>query len=450
MGWPDVQEAVAAEWARYEERMPGSAAAFAAARGPMPGGDSRSTLFHPPHPLFLDRGAGSRVWDVDGNELVDLTNNHTALVHGNAHPVVLDAVRRQLERGTCFSGPTPLQIEVADLLTARVPSLDQVRFCASGTEAVLHATRAARAFTGRLRIAKAEGAYHGSHDDVFVSTHTGPDDAGPADRPHPVARAGGLGRSALVDTLVFPFNDVDATVAVLREAGPELAAVLVEPVMGSAGMIPADPGWIAAVREVTTEVGALLVVDEVITFRLTVSGGQGWFGIAPDLSCFGKMLGGGFPLGAFGGRADVMAAFDPTGEGPEVAHPGSMNAWSVGLAACQATLGHLDADRIADLNARGDDLRARLQAVADRRGAPLRMTGAGSLLGLHLTDRRVRTYRDTWAEDRELAHGVFLGLVSEGVLTDPRGAACLSTVTTEDDLDRAEGALARLLERLSG
>ncbi len=449
MGWPDGNGALAAEWGRYEERTPASAACFDAARHSMPGGDSRSTLYHPPHPLYLERGEGSRVWDVDGHELVDLTNNHTALVHGNAHPVVLEAARRQLDLGTCFSGPTPLQVEVADLLTARVPSLDQVRFCASGTEAVLHATRAARAFTGRLRIAKAEGAYHGSHDDVFVSTHPDPDEAGPADHPRSVARARGLGRSALADTVIFPFNDVDATATVLREAGPDLAAVLVEPVMGSAGMIPADPVWFAAVRELATETGALLLVDEVITLRLTLSGGQGWFGITPDLSCFGKMLGGGFPLGAFGGRAEVMAAFDPTGEGPDVAHPGSMNAWSVGLAACRATLDHLDVDRLAALNAQGDDLRSRLQAVAERRGAPLRLTGAGSLLGLHPTDRRVRTHRDTWTEDRDLGHALFLGLINEGVLTDPRGAACLSTVTTVEDLDRAEAALDRLLVRLS-
>jgi glutamate-1-semialdehyde 2,1-aminomutase len=389
------------------------------------------------------------VWDVDGNELVDLTNNHTALVHGNAHPVVLDEVRQRIEDGSCFSGPTPLQVETAALLTERVASVDQVRFCASGSEATLHATRAARAFTGRPLIAKAEGAYHGSQDDVFVSTHPGPDEAGPVDRPRAVPRAPGLGRSAAADTVVVPFNDAEAAVAILREVGSDLAAVLVEPVMGSAGMIPADADYLAALREVTTEVGALLVVDEVITLRLAPGGGQERYRLVPDLSCFGKMLGGGFPLGAFGGRADVMALFDPTDGGPEVGHPGSMNAWTVGLAACGATLRHLTADRIEHLNERGEALRGRLQAVADEGGLALKVTGAGSLFGFHLTAGPVRTYRDTWAEDRDLAHALFLGLINEGVLTDPRGAACLSTVTTEGDLDHAVGAFGRVVERLS-
>ena len=435
---------------RYAEHTPRSAELFAAAQGSLPGGDSRSTLYHPPHPLYLDHGAGNRVWDVDGHELVDLTNNHTALVHGNAHPAVLDAVRAQLDRGTAFSGPVALQVEVADTLTDRVPGLDKVRFCASGTEATLHATRAARAFTGRLKIAKAEGAYHGSQDDVFVSTHPQPAQAGPADRPASVARADGLHRAALDDTVVFPFNDVDATAAILREHADDLAAVLVEPVMGSAGMIPADPGYLVAVREVCDEIDALLVVDEVITFRLALGGGQAWAGIEADLSCFGKMLGGGFPLGAFGGRADVLAAFDPTADGgPAVGHPGSMNAWAVGLVAARATLELLDQAAIDELARKGDDLRERLRKVAADRGAALTVTGAGSLFGLHLTDGPVRTFRDTWAEDKELALALYLGLVNEGVLTDPRGAGCLSTVSTDDDLALAAEALDRVLARLT-
>ncbi len=440
---------VAREVGRYRDATPGSAALFAEAQRSLPGGDSRSTLYYAPYPLAMARGAGSRVWDVDGHELVDLTNNHTALVHGNAHPLVLDAVRVQLDRGSCFSGPVALQVDVADRLTARMSGLDQVRFCASGTEATLHAVRAARAFTGRLRIAKAEGAYHGSQDDVFVSTHPRPDQAGPADQPFAVARADGLHRSALADTVVFPFNDLGATASILREAGPDLGAVLVEPVMGSAGMIPAEPGYLAGVAEVATEVGALFVVDEVVTLRLAPGGGQAWAGVEADLTCFGKMLGGGFPLGAFGGRADVLAAFDPTPDGgPAVGHPGSMNAWAVGLAAAAATLDLLTPAAIAELGRQGDELRSRLAAVAGERGVPLAVTGAGSLLGLHFTPDPVRTFRDTWAEDRELARGVFLGLINEGVLIDPRGAVCLSTVTTDADLDLVVAAFARVLDRV--
>ena len=441
---------VAAEARRYAERTPGSAALFTAAQRSLPGGDSRSTLYHAPHPLFVDKAAGSRVWDVDGHALVDLTNNHTALVHGNAHPVVLDAVRSQLDRGTCFSGPTALQVAVADRLTSRLPGLERVRFCASGSEATLHAVRAARAFTGRPKIAKAEGAYHGSQDDVFVSTHPSPEQAGPRERPNSVPRAEGLGRSALADTVVFPFNDLDGTAAILRDVGPELAAVLVAPVLGSAGMIPAEPGYLAGVRELADEVGALFVVDEVITLRLALGGGQAWAGAEADLSCFGKMLGGGFPLGAFGGRVDVIDAFDPTVEGgPALGHPGSMNAWAVGLVAAGATLDHLTAERIDELGRSGDDLRERLRSVVAARGVAFTVTGVGSLFGLHVTAGPVRTFRDRWAEDRELALVVYLGLINEGVLTDPRGAGCLSTVTTGADLDLAVDAFDRVLGRLT-
>jgi glutamate-1-semialdehyde 2,1-aminomutase len=265
-----------------------------------------------------------------------------------------------------------------------------------------------------------------------------------------VARAAGLHRSALADTVVFPFNDLDATAAVLREHGPDLAAVLVEPVMGSAGMIPAEPGYLAGVREVAAEVGALFVVDEVITLRLALGGGQAWAGVEADLSCFGKMLGGGFPLGAFGGRDDVLAAFDPTtAGGPVVGHPGSMNAWAAGLVAARTTLDLLDQAAIDELGRRGDDLRERLRKVAADRGAALTVTGAGSLFGLHLTGDPVRTFRDTWAEDKELALALYLGLVDEGVLTDPRGAGCLSTASTDDDLALAAEALDRVLARLT-
>lgn len=444
-----VEDAVAREVAAYRARTPRSAECFAAAGEVLPGGDSRSTLHHAPYPTYLARGLGARVVDVDGNELVDLTFNHTALVHGNAHPEVLAAAKRRLQDGTCFSGPVPEQVAVAERLVARVPGLERVRFCASGTEATLHAVRAARAFTGRPLIAKAEGAYHGSQDDVFVSTHPRPDQAGPVERPNAVPRAAGLGRTALTDTVVFPFNDAEAAGARLREVGDQLAAVLVEPVMGSAGMIPAEPGFLAALRAVCDEVGALLVVDEVITLRLAVGGGQEHARVVPDLSCFGKMLGGGFPLGAFGGSAEVMAGFDPTGpDGPLVGHPGSMNAWALGLVAAGVTLDLLTHRAIVELADLGEEARQRFRAVVADHGAPVTVTGVGSLFGLHVTAGPVGTFRDTWAEDRRLALALYLGLLNEGVLTDPRGAGCLSTVSTRGDVDIAAAALDQVLDRL--
>ncbi len=430
----------------YRDRTPTSARLFVDAVRVLPGGDTRSTLHHHPYPLQLTRGAGTRVWDVDDNEYVDFTNNHTALVHGNAYAPVLNAVREQLESGTCFGTPTPLQIDAARCLVDRVASLERVRFCASGTEATMHATRVSRATTGRRLIAKAEGAYHGSQDDVFVSTHPTPENAGPPERPNAVPRSEGLGRSALTDTIVIPFNDAAAATERLCEIGDDLAGVLVEPVMGSAGMIPAEPEYLRALRDVTRKSGSLLVFDEVITLRLAHGGAQEWFDVAPDLTCFGKMIGGGFPLGAFGGRADVMDRFDPAGD-DALAHPGSMNAYPVALVAAMTTLADLTRTRIDRMNDLGAQLRGRLEAVATSHAVPLQVTGLGSLLALHYRSAPVHSFRDTWDEDRERQQGVFLGLLNEGVLIDRRGAACLSTQTGQAEVDAFVSAFDRVLHR---
>ncbi len=433
---------------RYLTRTPGSARLHADARAVLPGGDTRTTIHHEPYPLYLTAGSGPCVTDVDDNEYLDLTNNHTALIHGNGFAPTVAAVSEQLARGSCFGTPNPLQVQAAELMTARVPSLDLVRFCSSGTEATMQAIRAARAHTRRPLIAKFEGAYHGSEDDVLVSTHPSPAQAGPIGRPRSTPRCDGLGSAALTDTIVLPFNEPDAAVALIEEYRGDLAAVLVEPVMGSAGMIPADRAYLHAVRDSAAEISALFVVDEVITFRLAPAGGQEWFDLDPDLSCFGKMLGGGLPLGAFGGRAEVMSRFDPAR--PDVlAPPGSMSCNAAALASSITALGALTLERIVKMNQLGDDLRQSATNVIARHAVDMTITGAGSLIGLHYTSDPVRTFRDTWAEDRALGHQVFLGLLNEGVLVDRRGAACLSTASTPDHIVAFEHALDAVLGRLT-
>jgi glutamate-1-semialdehyde 2,1-aminomutase len=439
----------AAATARYRERTPTSARLAAEAGRWLPGGDSRATLHHEPYPLFLDRAEANRVVDVDGNEYVDLTGNHSALVHGNRPAPVVEAVIDQLGRGSCFPAPTRAQVDLARELVGRVPSVESVRFTNSGTEATLHATRGARAATGRHRIAKVEGGYHGSQDDVFVSIHPRPDRAGPIDRPASTPKSRGLRRGTTDDTLVLPLNRPAEAGHLIREAGTDLAAVLVEPVLGSAGMLAADDDYLVALREATEEVGALLILDEVITFRLALGGAQELAGIRPDITCYGKMIGGGLPLGAFGGREDLLGLYDPTGSGPEVVHSGSLNANPLSLAAGLAAVRALTSEAIADLNARGDRLRAAWSRVGDEAGVALTVTGRGSLLGLHFVPGPVRDIRDTWAADRALGHAVFLSMMNEGLLIDPRGVSCLSTATTDDDIERAVAALATILVRLA-
>jgi hypothetical protein len=256
--------------AAYRARTPISAALHAEASAVMPGGDTRTVAFHAPYPLAIQHGQGCVLWDADGNEYIDLLNNYTSLIHGHAHPAVTAAVSAQLPLGTAFPAPNAVQTRLATILTDRVASVDLVRFCNSGTEAVMNALRAARAFTGRDLIVKVEGGYHGTYDDVEVSVHPDPavETAGSADAPLPVLDAIGVPANTIEAVSVIPFNDVAAAERVFRERGDDIAAVIVEPVMGAGGMIPAEESFLEALRALTIETGALLIFDEVMSFRL--------------------------------------------------------------------------------------------------------------------------------------------------------------------------------------
>lgn len=392
----------------YRRRTPRSGAYFREAAAYLPGGDSRSTLFYPPYPAVFVRGEGSRLVDLDGNELLDFTGNHSALPLGYGRPEVLAAAERQLVLGTAFPGPTEPQVRLARLLHERVPSIELVRFTSSGTEASLNAIRAARRFTGRRRIARAEGSYHGSLDETIG--------------PHP-------------DTIVFPFNRPDEAASLIETHASELAAVLIEPVQGSAGMLPATDGFLRQLREVTARHGIVLVFDEVVSFRIAWGGAQEHFGITPELTVLGKLIGGGFPLGAFGGRADIMGQFDPSRGGPAIPHPGSLNANPMSLATGAATLELLTREEIARINGLGEQLRARLDATLRDAGLDARITGCGSLFAIHPAEpgHRLR---------------LFLGLYNAGVLIDPRGVGTISTALGEPELDRFVEAAAPVATRI--
>jgi glutamate-1-semialdehyde 2,1-aminomutase len=386
----------------YRRRTPASERFFLEARRYLPGGDSRSTLFYQPYPAVLARGSGCTVTDLDGNALLDFSGNHSVLIHGYNHPAVMAAVERQLELGTCFAGPTEPQLPLARMLCERIPSVELVRFTNSGTEATLQAIRVARAFTGRRRVARAQAAYHGSLETTMDPSHP--------------------------DAVVIPFDDADEAARTIEARSRELAAVLVEPVQGSAGMIPAGRDYLERLREVTARLGILLVFDEVVSFRIAWGGAQEHYGVTPDLTVLGKLIGGGFPLGALGGRADVMALFDPSNGPPVVPHPGSYNANPMSLVAGAATLQLLTREAIAELNRRGDALRAKLGEWFDRTDTRARITGLGSLFAIH-------------PAAPELRRRIFLGLYNQGVLIDPRGVGTLSTAIGEPETARFLDAL---------
>jgi glutamate-1-semialdehyde 2,1-aminomutase len=411
----------------------------------LPGGDSRSTIYYFPYPMFFARGEGFWLYDADGNRFLDFTCNHTSLILGYGDSHVQAALREQLELGTCFPGPTEPQIRLARMICERVPSIERVRFTSSGTEATMNALRGARAFTGRTKVVKAEGAFHGTEDIMEVSIAPNVQLAGPQDHPIGLAHVEGIPEGVFEDVVIMPFNDPVGAEKVIEEHGDEVAAVIVEPVMGSAGMIPATGEYLQTLRDVTRRLGALLIFDEVITYRLAPGGAQEHFGINPDLTCLGKMIGGGLPLGAFGGRADVMSLFDPSKGRPPIHHGGSLNANPLSLVAGAATLEQLTPDVYDRLSRMGDRLRRNLEGLFRDMEIPVQVTGLGSLFAFHLTDGPVNDYRDAQRGNQALRHEIFLGLLNEGIVMDPRGAGCLSALIGEDQIDTFVTTMQRVL-----
>ena len=436
--------------ADYRRRTLGSAARHQAARRVMPGGDTRTVAFHAPYPLYLVEGNGCRLTDVDGNEYVDLLNNYTSLIHGHAHPASVEAVATQVPRGTAFAAGFEAQISLAELLTERVASVDLIRFCNSGTEAVMNALRAARAFTGRDLIVKMEGGYHGTYDDVEVSIHPDLADSaiGPDHAPRAVLDSGGLPANTTDAVLVLPYNDVDAAERLLTERGSEIAAVIVEPVMGSGGMIPAEHAYLTALRALTAENGIVLIFDEVMTFRLEPGGIQERYRIRPDLTTFAKIIGGGFPVGAFGGREAIMRQFDPSRPNP-LWQSGTFNGNAVTMVAGLAAMEHYPPAEVARINALGDRLRTGLNDLFAERGVPGEATGYGSFVNAHLTARGVRDYRTAAAGDRALQRLMHLALLQDGVFCAPRLLCCTSTAMDEGTIEQALAAFDRALARIS-
>lgn len=408
----------------------------------LPGGNTRTTVFMKPYPVYAARGEGCRVIDVDGVSRIDCINNFTAGIHGHAHPRLVEAATRQIALGSAFGMPTEAEIDLAELLAERLDSVDHVRFCNSGTEAVMMALKAARAYTGRARIAKCEGAYHGSYDYAEVSLDPGPETWG-ANAPVSVAYAKGTPPNVLADTLTLPFNDVDAAVSLIREHGQDLACILVDPMPNRAGLVPADRAYLEALREVSREVGALLIFDEVITFRLGYKGAQGLWGIRPDLTTLGKIIGGGFPVGAVSGGAEFMAVFDPTSGKPALPHGGTFSANPVTMRAGHAAMEMLDEAAFARLDAIGERMRAGTNEAFARHGVPGRAVGLGSLAKIHFTDRPVRDYRSAYQTPQEAARlaRFNLGLLNRGVLAAGYGLFALSTPMSDADLDHIVEAI---------
>jgi glutamate-1-semialdehyde 2,1-aminomutase len=434
----------------YRSWSPESARLSEEARRCFPGGDTRMSAHYGPYPLFIERAEGSRLHDADGHEIVDFMNNFTSLILGHANPKVVDAVSEQMRIGSAYAAPTRSQLELAQLLRRRVPSLEQLRFTSSGTEATTMTLRAARAFTGRDRVMKMEGGYHGSYELAEVSLVPIPDKAGPPDAPSAVPIDASHAQSVLSDVVICPYNDPEGARRLIARHASELAAVIVEPVLGSMGMIPATTPFLQALREATLAHGVLLVFDEVITLRLGLGGAQSLHGVVPDLTAMGKIIGGGLPIGAFGGREEVMRVFHPEQPRP-VMHASTFSGNPISMAAGAAAMAQVDADLLARLDALGARLRAGFDRAFAERGVRGRTTGAGSLSNVHLCDGPLENARDTVAGLVRSRHGnalLHLMMLQRGVASASRLMYCISAPMTEADVDLAIAALDDALREL--
>lgn len=427
-----------------------SAQWFQEAKRFIPGGTSKANLHMKPHPLYIREGSGCWATDLDGVKRLDCINSFTGLIHGHAFPPVVKAVTEQLSRGTNFSFSTPEELALAKLMVERVTGVEQIRFGNSGTEAVMMAIKAARAYTGRDRIAKFEGAYHGYYDDIQVSFNSTPQNWGPADAPSSTPSSGGIPKHRVQETLVLPWNDIESTERLIVKHKHELAAVIVDPLANRMGFIPPAPGFLEHLRAVTRAHGILIIFDEVISFRVSYQGAQGRYGGDPDLTAFGKIMGGGFPVGATGGKAAVMAVFDPGTSGPRIASGGTYSANPVTMAAGWAAMQALDQEAFVRLEDMGTRLRKRLNETFKKSGQKGQVTGEGSLFRFMMVDRPLRNYRDTIEPDADArTYRLFMALLDAGIMVASNGLACLSTPMGEAELDRIESALEQALAELA-
>lgn len=380
-------------------------------------------------PLFIDHAEGCLIFDVDGNRYIDYVGSWGPMILGHRDPAVIEAIGDVLTRGTSFGAPTDLEVELAQLVIEAVASVDMVRMVNSGTEATMSAIRLARGFTGRDAVIKFDGCYHGHADALLVEAGSGVATLGIPGSP-------GVPESFVAQTFSLPYNDIDGVKQVMDNQGQKIACVIVEPVAGNMGCVPPVPGFLEALRELTEDSGSLLIFDEVMTgFRVAYGGAQSLYGISPDLSCFGKIIGGGMPVGAYGGRRDIMEGIAPQGS---VYQAGTLSGNPVAMAAGIATLKQLNLPNFyEDLDRKSDRLATGLLEAAERAGIKAGAERVGSMLGLFFTDQKVRNFDDAKTSNLELFSAYYKSMRDKGIYLAPSQfeAAFVSAAHTDEHID---------------
>ena len=429
----------------FKQRTQGSEEWDARAKKSMPGGDTRASSYYTPYPAYMVRGEGCYLYDLDENRYIDFLNNYTSLIHGHAHPATVSAIQEQAARGTVLGSAAEVTVEHAEMLCSRVPSLESVRYCNSGTEATHLAMRAARAFTGKDVIVKMDGGYHGSHD--YVQVNVKPDTA-EEDLPRRRLTTRGVPAAVMEGMQVVPFNDLDALEDLLRAHSGEIAAIILEPVLGSGGGVEPQPGYLRGVRQLADTYDVLLIFDEILTFRLDVGGIQSAVGVIPDLTSVAKFIGGGLPLGAFGGRQEIMAPFAPA-HPQTIPHNGTFNGNNVTMAAGLATMKAYGTEEVEQINDLGQRLKDGFNRAFQAAGVKARAAGLGSIIPIHWSEGEIRTARDAVAAQeaaRTLPKLLHMEMMNRGIFSAPRGQFTISTPMTAREIDTAVKVMAQSLK----
>ena len=403
----------------------------------LPGGVSRNVLYRKPHAYYVAKASGCYVTDVNGVTRIDFANNIASLIHGHAHPAIVPAVTEQLQRGTAYTIGTEIEVEYAKLLCNRVPSFEKLRFVNSGTEAVMAMLKAARAYTGKPKIAKAEGGYHGSYDFSEVSQSASPATWGDIDAPNSVPHAKGTPQSVLDSVVIIPFNDVERTIRILDKHAAELACVLIDPIPHRIGNAPASQEFIQAVYDWTRRNNALLCYDEVICFRANYEGAQADYPVKPDMTALGKIIGGGFPIGAFAGSNEVMSILDPGDSNYRFPLSGTFSANAISMTAGKLAMEMFDKEAVKKLNAMTQIAAKQVTEAGKIADIPLSITGRGSMFRVHFREKAPVSYRDAH-EDAQLKKAISLfleHLYSRGIMVINSCSSVFSTAITQKEID---------------
>ncbi|WP_026581881.1 glutamate-1-semialdehyde 2,1-aminomutase [Bacillus sp. J33] len=392
-------------------------------------------------PIFMERGKGSKIYDIDGNEYIDYVLSWGPLILGHTNDRVVESIKKVAEMGTSFGAPTEIENELAKLVIDRVPSIEVVRMVSSGTEATMSALRLARGYTGRNKIMKFEGCYHGHGDSLLIKAGSGVATLGLPDSP-------GVPEGVAKNTITVPYNDLESVRYAFEQFGEDIAGVIVEPVAGNMGVVPPQPGFLEGLRDITEQNGSLLIFDEVMTgFRVGYNCAQGYFNVTPDLTCLGKVIGGGLPVGAYGGKAEIMKQIAPSGP---IYQAGTLSGNPLAMTAGFETLSQLTPESYKEFERKADRLEEGLKAAAEKYDIPHTINRAGSMIGFFFTNEDVINYEKAKTSNLEYFAEYYREMANQGIFLPPSQfeGLFLSTAHTDEDIEKTIKAAEKAFSKL--